>query len=130
MTANPGVSEADVSARPISTTSPWHRFRPHTVPMTGSVGPSSYSSTSTVRAGLCERGSREFASLRRRFIKVTLPFDMQYGHGLNAPAASSVPDEVLEHYRVVVRKIHVTVFSSLGSLDGVESRRFVSLGLI
>ncbi|EPS99800.1 hypothetical protein FOMPIDRAFT_98674 [Fomitopsis schrenkii] len=53
-----------------------------------------------------------------------------YGHGLNAPAASSVPDEVLEHYRVVVRKIHVTVFSSLGSLDGVESRRFVSLGLI
>ena len=81
-------------------------------------------SATPVPAEVCE-------FVAERFITVTPSLNMQYGYGWNAPALSSLLDEVVEQYRVDIRRVHATGFSMGGygtwELAQHSPRRFASL---
>ncbi|KAH9916822.1 Alpha/Beta hydrolase protein [Fomitopsis serialis] len=81
-------------------------------------------SATPVPASVCE-------FVAERFITVTPSLNMQYGYGWNAPALSSLLDEIVEDYRVDIRRVHATGFSMGGygtwELAQHSPRRFASL---
>ncbi|KAH9843555.1 Alpha/Beta hydrolase protein [Rhodofomes roseus] len=81
-------------------------------------------STTPVPPSVCE-------FVAERFITVTPSLNMQYGYGWNAPALSSLLDEVIQDYRVDIRRVHATGFSMGGygtwELAQHSPKRFASV---